>query len=198
MCDQQAKREHGDQEFHAGTFLGDDKQPRGGVDMDALRNHLDPAQPRQRTRDLGSNHLQLRDDLAPDGDHQKAVDERKGEDQGRPQSEQREDRALHGDHRAALPDRVDVEAPPHQPENKPEDEPPQPRPPSGCAGARQFVAADPDQPGDDRGDKQDMAIGVDIPPLMRHRAPFGEGQREQRRPRDGEHHTPSATPSGAR
>ena len=43
-----------------------------------------------------------------------------------------------------------------------------------------FPSPDPCDPADDRWDQQDVTVGVDIPPLVRHRAPFGKCQREQR------------------
>ena len=179
MRDQQPQCEHGDEELHARAFLGNNEQARGRIDENAARHSFDTAPPGQRGGDFRSDHLQRGNDLVAERHQHEGIGKRKGQHEPGAQAPQRQYGALQCHHRSALRDGVDRDLAAHEPDGEAQHQPCEPGPPAPQPGPRQFVAPDPPEPRNDRRDQQDMAVGVDVPPLMRHRAPFRECQRHQ-------------------
>ena len=126
--------------------------------------------------------LQLRNDLVPDRHEEARVGDRQREDQARPQSEQRDSGTLECHHCTCLCEQIDLERAPAKPDEQPCTEPRQSRPPAFGGQRNKLVALDPDEPGNDRRNQQNVAVSVDVPPLVGHLRPLLEGHDKQQEP----------------
>ena len=172
VCNQHPKRDHGNEELHARTFLRHDKQSGRRVDMDAICHRFDTAEPCECGRHFCGDILQRRNDLVSERNEEEHVGQRKGEDEPNSEADYPESRTLECHDHAQLRDQIDVSRPTDEADGESKQAPKKARPPAPGLDPCHFIPAYPDEPCQYGQDQEDMAVGVDVPPLMGHRRPF--------------------------